>query len=175
MATGLLRRAEAAAYSADWTSSGGWLCSASSRLPFTEGQGGKISTLARSELATKWKSDRLTRTTFRGVGCSGWKPHHRAATRRLGAIQPLPLGGLENAKTPRGGPRGQLRCVSYATKGSIVSLPSPFGPGKPNPSTSTTDPLIQALVRLLAEGRLALRPRDAAKAIGVSERTLWAT
>ena len=53
-------------------------------------------------------------------------------------------------------------------------LPSPFGHGKPNPSTSPTDPLIQeALVRLLAEGRLALRLREAAQAIGVSERTLW--
>jgi predicted DNA-binding transcriptional regulator AlpA len=54
-----------------------------------------------------------------------------------------------------------------------VSLPSPFGAGKPNPSTSTTDPLIQALARLLTEGRLALRPRNAARAIGVSQRTLW--
>ena len=62
---------------------------------------------------------------------------------------------------------------SYATKGYIVSLSNFPGPGKPNPSTSTTDSLIQALARLLAEGRLALRPRNAAKAIGVSERTLW--
>jgi hypothetical protein len=55
-----------------------------------------------------------------------------------------------------------------------VSLPSPFGAGKPNPSTSTTDPLIQALARLLAEGRLALRPRNAARALNISQRTLWA-
>ena len=54
-----------------------------------------------------------------------------------------------------------------------MSLPSPFGPGKPNPSTSTTDPLIQALARLLAEGRLALRPSNAARALNISQRTLW--
>jgi predicted DNA-binding transcriptional regulator AlpA len=64
-----------------------------------------------------------------------------------------------------------LRLLRYER--SNVNLPSPFGPGKPNPPTSTTDPLIQAALVRLLEGRLALRPRDAAKAIGVSERTLW--
>ena len=57
-----------------------------------------------------------------------------------------------------------------------MSLSNFPGPGKPNPSAfppTSDDPLVQAIARLLAEGRLALRPRDAARAIGVSERTLW--
>jgi predicted DNA-binding transcriptional regulator AlpA len=153
MATGLLRRAEAAGCWPKW----------------------KLSTLARSELATKWKSDRLTRTTFRGVGCSGWKPHHSGSDPAArGWIAP-PAGRTRKRKDPKGWASGPVAFASptLAAKGAIVSLPSPFGAGKPNPSTSTTDPLIQALARLLAEGRLALRPRDAARAIGVSERTLW--
>ena len=59
-----------------------------------------------------------------------------------------------------------------------MSLPSPFGPGKPNPAAfppTSDDPLTQALVRLLGgQGRLALRPSDAARALGISQRTLWA-
>ena len=58
-----------------------------------------------------------------------------------------------------------------------MSLPSPFGPGKPDPSAfspTSDDPLTQALVRLLGgQGRLALRPSDAARALGISQRTLW--
>ena len=131
----------------------------------------------KSGLATEWKSARLIMTTFRGVAWAARveTPPSGSNPAARGWIAP-PAGRTRKRKDPEGelGADCVASPTTLATKGYIVSLPSPFGPGKPDPSAfSTTDPLIQALARLLAEGRLALRPRDAAKAIGVSERTLW--